>query len=317
MRPLRRARIRSASGSARPAAVTLGRPIRWCTSSAPRVGRHRSYRELGWHRRCLQSPTTRAAAIRGERPCSVPRSSGAERIVEVLGRRDLPARAVPIKSAMTALPVDFFLMLSAVLIAGTTAGIDAAPSLRWITPAFAGLLLVSARRPPRRRWSRPERTPTGCRTMSLVPCSPRSPSCLRARRATSWLISPGWGTVSTTGFSAPATRGTPPPCLASCSVASASAASDLALLDANLGRFERQRERLAARPSGSMDALARCERARDALVQRLLEAMTVLGQLQGQTADLDAAESELSSSSPSSAPRRRRGRPPRRRWNGC
>jgi len=79
-------------------------------------------------------------------------------------------------------------------------------------------------------------------------------------------------------------------------VASASAASDLALLDANLGRFERQRERLAARPSGSMDALARCERARDALVQRLLEAMTVLGQLQGQTADLGAEESELASS---------------------
>ena len=45
-----------------------------------------------------------------------------------------------------------------------------------------------------------------------------------------------------------------------------------------------------------MDALARCERARDALVQRLLEAMTVLGQLQGQTADLGAEETELASS---------------------
>jgi hypothetical protein len=45
-----------------------------------------------------------------------------------------------------------------------------------------------------------------------------------------------------------------------------------------------------------MDALGRCERARDALVQRLLEAMTVLGQLQGQTADLAAAESGLADS---------------------
>jgi hypothetical protein len=45
-----------------------------------------------------------------------------------------------------------------------------------------------------------------------------------------------------------------------------------------------------------LDALGRCERARDALVQRLLEAMTVLGQLQGQTADLEAAESGLADS---------------------
>ena len=37
-------------------------------------------------------------------------------------------------------------MLAAVLIAGTAAGIEAAPSLRWITPVFAGLLLVSAGR---------------------------------------------------------------------------------------------------------------------------------------------------------------------------
>jgi septal ring factor EnvC (AmiA/AmiB activator) len=86
------------------------------------------------------------------------------------------------------------------------------------------------------------------------------------------------------------------PVLGELLVASCSAASDLALLDANLGRFERQRERLAARPAGSMDALGRCERARDALVQRLLEAMTVLGQLQGQTADLGAEESELAGS---------------------
>jgi hypothetical protein len=45
-----------------------------------------------------------------------------------------------------------------------------------------------------------------------------------------------------------------------------------------------------------MDALARCERSRDALVQRLLEAMAVLGRLQGQVVDLDAARSEMSDS---------------------
>ena len=37
--------IRSAWGSAQPAAVTAGRWIRWCTSSASRVARHGGYRE--------------------------------------------------------------------------------------------------------------------------------------------------------------------------------------------------------------------------------------------------------------------------------
>jgi eukaryotic-like serine/threonine-protein kinase len=92
-----------------------------------------------------------SAAIRGERPLFRASSAGAERIIEVLTRRDLPARAVSVKSAMTTLPLWFFFMLVAVLIVGTVAGIEAAPSLRWITPVFAGLLLVSAGGPPPHR----------------------------------------------------------------------------------------------------------------------------------------------------------------------
>jgi hypothetical protein len=60
------------------------------------------------------------------------------------------------------------------------------------------------------------------------------------------------------------------------------AATDLAMLDDNLGRFERERARAAPHAAEWLDALARSERARDALVQRLLEAMTVLGRLQSQ-----------------------------------
>ena len=43
-------------------------------------------------------------------------------------------------------------------------------------------------------------------------------------------------------------------------------------------------------PPDWLDALARSERARDALVQRLLEAMTVLGRLQSQATSAVAAE---------------------------
>jgi hypothetical protein len=62
------------------------------------------------------------------------------------------------------------------------------------------------------------------------------------------------------------------------------------MLDDNLGRFERERVRAASQAPEWLDALARSERARDALVQRLLEAMTVLGRLQSQATSAVTAE---------------------------
>jgi predicted Ser/Thr protein kinase len=236
------------------------------------------------------------AAIRGERPLFRASAPGAERIVEVLGRKDLPARSVPVKAVMTALPAGFFFMLAAVLIAGAAAGIEAAPSLRWITPVFAGLLLVSAGRAaatplvaPRVRASE---LPDEIARPVLSTLAQLPPGTARDLLADLTRMGNGlYPRLVRSGDSRNSAT-----VLGELLVASGSAASDLALLDANLGRFERQRDRLAARPSGSLDALARCERARDALVQRLLEAMTVLGQLQGQTADLGAEESELAGS---------------------
>jgi hypothetical protein len=64
------------------------------------------------------------------------------------------------------------------------------------------------------------------------------------------------------------------------------AARDLADLDEDLGRFERQRERFVAASAERLDALARCERTRDGLVQRLLEAMTAVARLRTQQAEL-------------------------------
>jgi serine/threonine protein kinase len=235
-------------------------------------------------------------AVRGDRPLFRASMDGAERIVEVLGRRDLPARVIPARSVMSELPVGFFLMLAAVLIAGSAAAIEAAPALRWVTPVFAGLLVVSARRsaatPLVSARVRPIELPDEVARPLLSTLAELPPGTARDLLAD--LTRMGhtlFARLQRTGDS----RGSSA-VLGELLVASCSAASDLALLDANLGRFERQRERLAARPSGSMEALGRCERARDALVQRLLEAMTVLGQLQGQTADLDAAESGLADS---------------------
>ena len=70
------------------------------------------------------------------------------------------------------------------------------------------------------------------------------------------------------------------------------AAADLAMLDDNLARFERERARATEPGADWLDALARSERARDALVQRLLEAMAVLGRLQSLAAAAVPAEDE-------------------------
>jgi hypothetical protein len=65
-------------------------------------------------------------------------------------------------------------------------------------------------------------------------------------------------------------------------VAACASARDLAALDASLSQYDRE----GVRDGGDVrwrDSLAECERTRDATVQRLLDAVTMLGQLDVQT----------------------------------
>ncbi len=233
------------------------------------------------------------AAARGERAVFRTSSDAARRIVEQLSSHQLSARAVPMSHALELLPASFHLMLVAVVIAGAAAGVSAAPALRWVTPVFAGLLLLSARRSA---------------VTPLVSAAPRSdalpPEVERRLIATLAGLPAGTardlladltrlGHLVSTGLRRAGSADAVAPALGELLLAGADAAADLALLDESLGRFERQRERLAAQPDGWADALARCERARDALVQRLLDAMTVLGRLQGQAAELGGKELAL------------------------
>lgn len=235
-------------------------------------------------------------ALRGEQPLFKAHGEGANRLVEELGRRGLAARAVPSERILTALPGGFYLMLACVMVAGAAAGIAAAPSLRWITPAFAGLLLLGARR----QATSPVIAGRGV-ARELPPSVERhlltTLAALPSGTARSLLADIGrmgqalHGRLRGEGDLHGAAE-----VLAELLQASCVAAADLALLDDTLTRFEQQRLRLGSRPAGWMDALARCERARDALVQRLLEAMTVLGRLQGQAVDLESARSGLADS---------------------
>ena len=235
-------------------------------------------------------------AVRGERPLFRASADGASRLVDELTQRRLAARAVHGSQVLTVLPSGFYLMLASVAMAGGAAGIVASPMLLWITPLFAGLLLLSARREaatpliadrPRKGELPPDAERQLLSTLAELPAG-------TARSLLSDITRMGQslhGQLRRSGALPSAG-----PVLNELLTASCVAASDLAQLDAGLARFENQHQRLATQPAGWMDALRRCERSRDALVQRLLEAMTVLGQLQGQSADLGLAQSELAAS---------------------
>lgn len=235
-------------------------------------------------------------ALRGEQPLFRAHGEGANRLLEELHRRGLPSRAVPRRRILSALPAGFYVMLAAVVLAGVSAGLAAAPSLRWITPPFAALLLLGARRNATTPLIADRRGPA-----ELPAAVERrlvgTLAALPAGTARSLLADLGrmgqavHGRLRRSGELQSATE-----VLGELLQACCVAAEDLAMLDDTLTRFEQQRIRLAARPAGWVDALARCERARDALVQRLLEAMTVLGQLQGQAVDLETARSGLTDS---------------------
>ncbi|MGH7546955.1 MAG: hypothetical protein ACREMM_02115, partial [Gemmatimonadales bacterium] len=68
-------------------------------------------------------------------------------------------------------------------------------------------------------------------------------------------------------------------------VAACGAARDLAALEQQLSAFDARRDRLTHAPAGWLDALSRCERGRDLLTQRLLEASAALSAWQARAVD--------------------------------
>jgi hypothetical protein len=193
---------------------------------------------------------------------------------------------VPASRAWGALPAKAWLTAGAAVTAGTVAGVAAMPFLLWTSPLIGTLVLIGARRdartplvaPPIREATLPpalERTVV--ETLVVLPAG-TARSLLADIVRTSGAL---FATLARVGDQ----RGIGPS-LEELVAAACRAAGDLADLDENLGRFERQRERLAAASPERLDALTRSERTRDALVQRLLEAMTAVARLRSQQVEL-------------------------------
>jgi serine/threonine protein kinase len=239
------------------------------------------------------TPAAARAAARGDRPLFRVSQASASRLVDELNRRELRTRPVPVRRSWQALPGGLWVLVASVLAAGWVAGTSTLPALLWTSPVVGLLLLIgalqSARTPllaPRaRRAPLPaEAESVVLQTLAELPAGTARSLLADAVRTGSALFA----SLERTGDDRQII-----PALTELLQAACAAAVDLADLDQNLGRFERQRERLAGSSAGWLDALARCERTRDALVQRLLEAMTVVGRLQSQRVEL-ASETDPS-----------------------
>ncbi len=228
------------------------------------------------------SAAGRAAVAAGERPLlSVPAEAGA-RVVELLEAQCLPARAESRSPTwQAAVPPPIVVLAGVVAGIGAAAGFAAAtPVLLFSSPALAaGLVIVAAalRRSP--VWNpapgRSSAPPSDAeraavRTLAaLPPGAPRGLLIDVLRRA-----------AAVTG------RGDRVDQLV---IAACDAARELAALENHLGAFDARRDRLADAPPGWLDALSRCERGRDLLTQRLLEASAALSSWQAGAVQVDAA----------------------------
>jgi len=226
---------------------------------------------------------SREAAARGERPLLRVPADTAARIIELLDGHGLPARTESLPPPWRATVPPAIAGLAGVVVAGgALAGVFAgAPVLLLVSPLVASGL-VSAAAVGRRA---PVWNPPRGRAGALPPAVERSAvQALAALPA-----GPARGLLRDLLRRAAAN----PPSAASIGplvTAACSAARELAALESHLEAFDAQAERLADPPTAWLDALTRCERGRDALGQRLLEAVAALSGAFGERA-LQAASS--------------------------
>jgi hypothetical protein len=232
------------------------------------------------------SAAARDSAAAGERPLlRVPAEAGG-RVVELLEAQGLPARTESrTASWRAAVPPAIVVLASVVTVTGGVAAFAAAtPMLLVTSPAFAlGLVLlaVALRRVP--VWN-PSSTRRSTLPADAERAAVRALAALPAGAARALLVDllRRADTVTAAGNGA---NGLDQLVIAACD-----AARDLAGLEQHLGAFDAQRDRLADAPPGWLDALSRCERGRDLLTQRLLEASAALSGRQAATVAGEGAE---------------------------
>jgi hypothetical protein len=226
-------------------------------------------------------PAARAAghqaAAGGERPLLRVPADAAGRVIELLDAHGIPARTELLTNRWRApVPASIAALAGVVVTAGAAAGVAAATPLLLVSAPLvaAGLASVAAlgRRTP--VWNPPPASrsalPAGVerdavRTLAALPTG-------AARRLLIDLVRRASAMPQAADLIGPLV------------VAACAAARGLATLEQHLDAFDAERERLADPAAGWLDAVARCERGRDALVQRLLDATATLSRVSADVA---------------------------------
>ncbi len=241
--------------------------------TSPGAPRRRVLEALEARLGALTGPAAREAVAGGERPLlRVPATAGV-RVIDLLDAYGLPARTEAVAAAWrTAVPGPIAAFAALVALGGLAAGLTATTSLLLVTSPLVATVLVGAaalgRRTPVCNPPPAGRNALGAdaereaaRTLATLPRG-------EARRLLVDLLRRA-GAVTEGGGSIDALV-----------VAGCAAARDLAALEQHLEGFDTARERLADPPATWLDAFSRCERGRDVLTQRLLEASAALSQWQ-------------------------------------
>ncbi|HTH65080.1 MAG TPA: serine/threonine-protein kinase [Gemmatimonadales bacterium] len=222
------------------------------------------------------SSTGHQALLGGERPLlRVPRAAG-ERVVELLADHGIPARTESLaRLSRTDVPTPILLLAGAVTTGGLAVGVLAAAPLLFATTPLVAVSLVSLATLGRRTpvWNP---RPAGRHVLPLD----------AEREAVRTLAELPSGAARTLLIDLlRRTAGSPvgPALVGALVVAACAVARQLAALDRQLDAGAAQTERLTNLPDG-IEALARCEQGRDALVQRLLETTATLSRITGDAA---------------------------------
>jgi predicted Ser/Thr protein kinase len=229
-----------------------------------------------------------AGAAAGRRALVRVPAATADAVVEQLRLRGVPVRTASVGRAWSAVPSTFYLMAAGTLVAGVTAGAAALPMLLVTAPIVSGMLLLGGHRAVQNPLLAPR-----TRRSALPPALDRRLSATlaelphgSARSLLTDLVRIGESVYGGPDAAAVADD------LVQLLTHAGDAARDLAGIDDTLAVLEKRET--AGAQTAWMDGHAALERSRDRLVQQLLEALTVVGRLQGRTrGSPDAAGAQL------------------------
>ncbi|HSB55741.1 MAG TPA: protein kinase [Gemmatimonadales bacterium] len=257
------------------------------TSAAEREHTHARLRHLTG---TAATPAALEAASRGERVVARVPLAGAQRVLERLSAEGISARIA--RSGWAPLPTSLYGVAGSMVLMGGLAGALVSPVLLYLSPLLSLVILLEAQRQVRQPLLKAPGTSgtlTGPARERLALAVSRLPSGTAlslladlARNAQAVL----------SRLPADAVLGIRSE-VEELVVHACDAAADLAELEDSLDRLERQRARPGRRTSGGWHTtVARVERSRDALVQKLLDAITTLGEARLRAVEATAADTD-------------------------